>query len=344
MKNFVSFNLKAYKKSDAKSIILHSHNLKARKKSTNIKFPQYTKYNIKSGGDAWSKYQQITQKIEEIKGKKIQRNANHFLEGVLAFSFDKFKDDPKKFRAEAPALIEEYMNRLCEKYGFSNLNSYSLHFDEGHENSDSKDLNVHAHIQMINFDFKTNTAPFRKYQQKFVKHRKVPNEHFVAMQDLADEVFNPLGFVRGRSKEKTLKKHLSKEDFVTQKLQKQEKRLDAVTDELKATQKQKSLAEIKLLQIQEQTGIEEKRLESLKRSAIALFNDFKNQLSKFVKNVQKRRFDVFYNSVAGVQSVIDETAQQSQPLSDDMADTGNEIANNLQAGTPFIKKKDRPTK
>ena len=343
MKNFVSFNLKTYKKSDAKAIILHSHNLKARNKSTNIKFPQYTKYNIRSGGDVWSKYQQLTQKIEEIKGKKIQKNANHFLEGVLAFSFDKFKDDPKKFRTEAPALIEEYMNRLCEKYGFCSLNSYSLHFDEGHENSDSKDLNVHAHIQMINFDFKTKTAPFRKYQQKFVKHRKAPNQHFVAMQDLANEVFKPLGFVRGVSKENTHKKHLSKEDFVTQKLQEQEKRLDAVTDELKVIQKQKSLADIKLLHVQEQTGIEERRLESIKRSLTTLLNDFKTVLGRFVKNVQKRRFNKFYDDVADVQGVIDKTVTQSQALSDDMVDTGNEIANNLEAGKPFTKKKNRPT-
>ena len=73
MKNFVSFNLKAYKKSDAKGLILHSHKPKSRNKSENIIFPEYSKHNVNSGGDVWSEYQRITQEIEDLKGRKIQK-------------------------------------------------------------------------------------------------------------------------------------------------------------------------------------------------------------------------------------------------------------------------------
>ena len=60
---------------------------------------------------------------------KIQKNANHYLEGVLSFSFDKFAKNKDEFRAKAPKLIEEYGKNIAAEYGFEYL-GFSLHFDE----------------------------------------------------------------------------------------------------------------------------------------------------------------------------------------------------------------------
>ena len=272
------------------------------------------------------------------------------MEGVLSFSFEKFKENSKEFREKAPELIEEYMQRICKEYGFTAL-SWSLHFDEGFK-GDSKKLNIHAHIQMINFDFDTQKARFRDYQQKYVKDRKRPNQHFVKMQDIADDVFSKsLGFVRGVSKDKTNKKHLKKEDFVTQKLKEREEKAARLEQEIIEKEEQinnldlqKSLKEIELLRVQENIREEEQRLSALKRSISTLIDRFKGKLEVFVKNVQKGRFSSFNDDVENVQSVIDDTAKQNQQLSDDMTENSNKVADALKAGKPFKNKKNRPTK
>jgi len=245
MKNHVSFNIKAKKKCDADGMILHCSNNKAREKSDNVLFPQYQKYNVISP-DIHQKYKDVTERIEKIKGKKIQKNANHYLEGVLAFSEDQFRQDPSKFMREAPQLIEKYQKELSEKYGFEPL-GFSLHFDEGNINKETgkKEMNIHAHLHFVNFDFNTNKARFREYQQKYISDRKVPNMHFVQMQDMAGEVFGKLGFNRGISKQLTNKKHLEKEDFIVEKLKKAEekaelaeKRAEEAKNELEQTKAQ----------------------------------------------------------------------------------------------------------
>ena len=42
--------------------------------------------------------------------------------------------------------------------------------------------------------------------------------------------------------------------------------------------------------------------------------------------------------------MINQTAKQSENLSDDMVESGNNISDGLKAGKPFKKKKNRPTK
>ena len=236
--NRLSFNLKAKKNCDAIGMILHCENNKARLKSTNISHPENTKLNINSE-NIFLKYEQLTNDIEKIKGKKIQKNANHYLEGVLAFPEHLVNEmGIEEFRKKAPELIEKYMEEIKDAYGFEPV-GFSLHFDEGHKpnkktGKTEEGLNIHAHLSFVNYDFKLNKARFRDIQQKYVSKRKVPNMAFVAMQDLAGQVFEPLGFKRGISKQITGLEHKEKEDFVEEKLALKEKELEEKNDELGA--------------------------------------------------------------------------------------------------------------
>lgn len=211
--NKVSFNIKAKKKCDADSMLLHSVDLKARSKSDNIIRPSRTAHNVTSK-DLHLNYLRATKRVEEIKKKSIQKNANHYLEGVLAFSPEQvLKMGEKSFRTAAPELIEEYGRKIGAEFGFEYL-GFSLHFDEGKVDENGKfECNYHAHLSFVNFDFNTNKARFREIQEKFVSKKKYPNKAFVKMQDIAGETFSKIGFKRGVSKEITGRKHLEKAEY-----------------------------------------------------------------------------------------------------------------------------------
>lgn len=264
MKNFVSFNIKAKKKSDADPMILHLENPKARQKSDNILYPENSSLNVSSDG-ILEKYKEVTERIESIKGKKIQKNANHYLEGVLAFSFEKYNEDPERFRSEAPELIEKYMNEIAEKYHFEPL-GYSLHFDEGStcEETGKEKINIHAHISFINFDFKTNKSRFREIQQKYNSKRKYPNEHFMIMQDLAGECFKTLGFKRGMEKQQTKKKHLDKVEYVENKLKDKEEKIEKLENKIKSINKEGREKQKKIIDLEVKKELLEEYSESLK--------------------------------------------------------------------------------
>lgn len=242
MKNFVSFNIKAKKKCDADAMILHQVNLKARHKSDNVTLKHFTKHNV-SSSNIHNLYKKETAEIEKNKGKAIQKNANHYLEGVLSFSYEQVCEyGIVNFKKDAPALIELYGKDIAKEFGFEFL-GFSLHFDEAQikyqidENGDEildengekvplldekgqtiverdengkPKINFHAHIDFINFDKKTNKARFREIQRKFVSERKFPNLAFKKMQDMAGQMFQKLGFERGLSKEITGHKHVEK--------------------------------------------------------------------------------------------------------------------------------------
>lgn len=285
MKNFVSFNIKAKKKSDADPMILHLENPKAREKSDNILFPENSILNISSEG-ILEKYKEVTERIESMKGKKIQKNANHYLEGVLAFSFEKYNEDPEKFRGEAPELIKKYMNEIAEKYHFEPL-GYSLHFDEGStcEKTGEKKLNIHAHLSFINFDFKTNKSRFREIQQKYNSKRKYPNEHFMKMQDLAGECFKSLGFKRGVEKQQTKTKHLEKVEFVEQKLKEKEEKIENLEKKIKSINKKGRVKQQKILNLEVEKELLEEYSENLKDEV----KEAENRLKK-IKNLTSSIF------------------------------------------------------
>jgi hypothetical protein len=340
--NRLSFNLKAKKTCDAVGMILHCENQKARKKSTNIVYPENTKLNINSP-DILKKYDELTGRIETIKGRKIQKNANHYLEGVLAFPEHLVNEmGIEKFREKAPELIEKYMEEIKEAYGFEPC-GFSLHFDEGHKpDKDGKQsLNIHAHLSFVNYDFKQNKARFREIQQKYVSKRKVPNMAFVAMQDLAGQVFEPLGFKRGISKQVTGLDHKDKEAFVQGKIDNLENQVKELTTMKNELLTENILMNDTLLKAHKENS-------ALKLDLEALKGKFK-QWFKTSLNYIKTSLDG-YTATSEASAVLDEQPEQQvlEMVDIDSGEINKEIdklANNDQLEKQSkVRKKTKPTK
>lgn len=278
-KGSLSFNLKAKKSCDADGMILHCVNLKARQKSDNVQYPENTHLNI-SSPNLHQNYKDVTDRIETLKNKKIQKNANHYLEGVLAFGREDYEKDPEGFREKAPALIEKYMNDIADKYGFEPL-GYSLHFDEGHTNEETgkQELNVHAHISFVNYDFEQNKSRFREIQKKYVSNRKYPNEHFVKMQDMAFDCFKELGFKRGVSKQISKDKHLEKVDYVEKKLNEAIEKIDKLENKSSKLEKQNEILELS----------NKKQKEDFSNSLKTNTNLTDLEIKKVIKNTEKKQ-------------------------------------------------------
>lgn len=222
---YVSFNCKYYKHSQRNEI---SHVDRAHKvvESSNIKY----KHNNFGDVNLLNKYNEVYKKVENYKGKKIQKNANTFIDGVLSFNRDQVNHlketlGKEKFEGLMDSKIREYMQKLKSDFGFEPV-GYHFHADEGHYENGVWLENYHAQIIMFNFDFKTKTAPLRKMQRK--KH----NPLFSLMQDLAGAAFAPLGFERGVSKKITNAEHLEKDEFILQKQIKKQREIELLNNEI----------------------------------------------------------------------------------------------------------------
>lgn len=324
-KKFISVNSKYYKHSNSSGEMGHVDRLF--KENVNA-FSEYTKYNFGSDFNLHDKYKELHQQRVNATGKNVRKDATTFVDSVMAFSLDQWehleqKHGHEKLEKAMRVMMDDYMQEMKKTYGLEPV-GFKFHLDEGHIKNGLK-RNVHAHVVFYNYDFEKGVSPWRSLKKK----------DFSNFQDIAAKAFERAGFERGVSREHTSKKHLEKDDFVADK---HEKQSQLITDTRKEIVKEK----MNLMLVQQQVEQQEKRLDALKRSVRGFFDDFRGKLSKFVRNVQNGRFDAFNDDVADVQNVIDETAKQSQQLSDEMADTGNEIADELKAGKPF--KKNRPTK
>lgn len=324
-KKFISVNSKYYKHSNASGEMGHVDRLF--KENVNA-FSEYTKHNFGSDFNLNDRYKELHQQRVNATGKNVRKDATTFVDSVIAFSLDQWehleqKHGHEKLEKAMRVMMNDYMQEMKKTYGLEPV-GFKFHLDEGHIKNGLK-RNVHAHVVFYNYDFEKGVSPWRSLKKK----------DFSTFQDIAAKAFERAGFERGLSKENTNKKHLEKDDFVAEK-QKEQSQL--ITDTRKEIVKEK----MNLMLVQQQVEQQEKRLDALKRSVRGFFDDFRGKLSKFVRNVQNGRFDAFNDDVADVQNVIDETAKQSQQLSDEMADTGNEIADELNAGKPF--KKNKPTK
>lgn len=312
MKNFVSFNIKAKKKCDADAMILHCVNLKARNKSDNVTLRHLTKFNVTSN-NLHENYTKTTEEVEKIKGKAIQKNANHYLEGVLSFSYEQvYELGFNNFRDKAPEIIQSYGKALADEFGFEYL-GFSLHFDEGmieleedgetpkldkkgntiavkDENGKQK-INIHAHLSFINFDKKTNKARFREIQQKYVSDKKYPNLAFVKMQDLAAKEFEKIGFTRGISKEITKYKHVEKAHMQREK-ELREKELEAETRVAEAEERAKNAeiraekAEVRVTHLAKKEVALKEHIDALQRNIDA----YQEYVMDWTANVVKKSF------------------------------------------------------
>jgi hypothetical protein len=206
-KNYVSFNAKYWKHSKALALLGHSERLF--QKNKNVISPEMSKLNFGSNNLSQS-YLDIHQQRQEIQKSRV--DANTLIEGVLAFSNDRFVELEQKLSEEE--LIEQFNNQIIvfakkieKKYKFKFL-FFQMHRDEGYTDKNGVlKINHHAHLFFYNYDFETKTSPLRKMKRK----------DWSVIQDLAGHSFRVLSFIRGQNKDKTDNNHLEKDEFIKQK-------------------------------------------------------------------------------------------------------------------------------
>lgn len=211
MKNFISFNDKYYKDSNASGEIGHVQRVFA--ENTN-QIKQFAKDNFGCGYNIYDRYKEVYKQVEEVKGKKIQSNSNTFMDGVLSFSRDQMLElmkDPN-WKESFSDHIEQYMKDVQEKTGLEPL-GWEMHMDEGHKDPETGEFKMNYHAQLIffNYDFKTNKAPLRD-----LMGRK-GDSIWSKLQDVAANRFADLGFIRGVSADMTKAKHKEKDDLIASK-------------------------------------------------------------------------------------------------------------------------------
>lgn len=220
MKNFISFNAKYYKNSNAQGEIGHVQRVFA--ENTN-QIKELAKNNFGCGFDIYEKYKATYKQVEEIKGKKLQKNSNTFMDGVLSFSRDQMEEMMKgpNWKKDFSEHIEKYMEDVKEKTGLEPL-GWEMHMDEGYKDAETGEIKVNYHAQLIffNFDFKTHKAPLRD-----LMGRK-GDSIWSKLQDVAADRFKDLGFVRGISADMTKAKHKEKDDFIAAKNKELEQKLE----------------------------------------------------------------------------------------------------------------------
>ena len=211
MKNYVSFNAKYYKNSNAAGEIGHVQRVFA--ENTN-QIKQFAADNFGCGYNIYDRYKEVFDQVESIKGKKIQKNSNTFMDGVLSFSRDHMLEimkDPD-WKTSFSNHINDFMQDVKKQTGMEPL-GWEMHMDEGHKDPVTGEykLNYHAQCIFFNYDFKTNKAPLRD-----LMGRK-GDSIWSKLQDTAGKRFEDLGFVRGVSADMTKAKHDEKDDFIASK-------------------------------------------------------------------------------------------------------------------------------
>lgn len=226
MKNFISFNAKYYKNSNAQGEIGHVQRVFA--ENTN-QIKSLAKNNFGCGFDIYEKYKATYKQVEEIKGKKIQKNSNTFMDGVLSFSRDQMEKMMEKpnWKKDFSEHIEKYMEDVKEKTGLEPL-GWEMHMDEGHKDPETGEIKVNYHAQLIffNFDFKTNKAPLRD-----LMGRK-GDSIWSKLQDVAADRFKDLGFIRGISADMTKAEHKEKDAYIRAKNKELEQKLEQLEEDL----------------------------------------------------------------------------------------------------------------
>ena len=211
MKNYVSFNAKYYKNSNASGEIGHVQRVFATNTNQIVEF---AKDNFGCGYNIYDRYKEVFDQVESIKGKKIQKNSNTFMDGVLSFSRDHMLEimkDPD-WKTSFSNHIKDFMQDVKKQTGMEPL-GWEMHMDEGHKDPVTGEykLNYHAQCIFFNYDFKTNKAPLRD-----LMGRK-GDSIWSKLQDTAGKRFEDLGFVRGVSADMTKAKHDEKDDFIASK-------------------------------------------------------------------------------------------------------------------------------
>ena len=263
MKNFVAFNAKYYKNSNASGGMGHVQRLF--EKNTNS-IEEFQKDNFGCGFNILDKYHETYKKVEEIKGKKIQKTANTYMDGVLIFSQERVQEIMKKpnWKADFSQHINDLMQDIKNETGLEPM-GWEMHMDEGHKNVETGKyvMNYHAHLIFYNYDFETNKAPLRELMGR--KSESI----WAKLQTVAADRFADLGFERGISAEMSKVKHLEKDQHIAAK-QAEIERLQA---ELIAQQKH----------IEQALQLNQELLEEVATGVDAVISDFNKHNDTFTQ-------------------------------------------------------------
>ena len=319
-KNFVSLNVEYYKNSNASGEIGHVQRVFA--ENTNL-IKEFAKDNFGCGYNIYERYKEVYDQVESIKGKKIQKTANTFIDGVLAFSRDQMNEvmkDPD-WKTSFSAHIEQFMQDVKEKTGMEPL-GWEMHMDEGHKDpvTGKYKINYHAQLIFFNYDFKTNTAPLRKYMER--KGESI----WAKLQDVAGDRFANFGFVRGVSAEITKAKHQRKDDFIASK--------QAEIDRLQAELAQRQIQQDQALQanqeLLEAAAVATDQILAECNEAIDILNKreekriAENELRETIKN-NIEYFTNKFNTSSGLRSFVERFTQTYPAFTESLKTTYNRL-------------------
>lgn len=203
------------------------HVLRTKKTNSVNIFNEHTEENITfSPSNCISpldSYYKCLSKYKKETGRKCRKDMNTLFEHIVILSEEHVSNLESKYgrdkvKKEILRCLKTYSNNYSAKYGFTNCGG-SLHLDEGYYDANGKFIrNIHAHIMFFNYDFKSRKSNLRNLYKKSInpdtKKTNELNKNFVDIQDMAYSSFKILGFKRGKSKLLTMKKHLSKHNFL----------------------------------------------------------------------------------------------------------------------------------
>lgn len=285
MSGFVSINCKYYKDSNKNEL----NHVEREHKNVENSNPKLVHNNF-GNNDLELVYEKIYKKVENYKGKKLQKNANTFIDSVLSFDRDVTnqliaKFGREKFQIIFEQKIDELMLNIKNELGFEPI-GFHFHADEGHNDpiSGKWKENYHAHFSMFNFNFNDGTAPLRKLKKK-------GDGEFALLQDIAFNTFKTLGYKRGISKEITKKEHLEKDEYIKQKqletielLESNYKSLNESIDKLKKVENNISIQSCLFKEINNEMQSYDDLLNNLMKFKFEITNAINNIASSTPKN------------------------------------------------------------
>tara|TARA_Y100001956_G_scaffold49233_1_gene47900 strand:+ start:3103 stop:4083 length:981 start_codon:yes stop_codon:yes gene_type:complete len=237
-KSFVAVSSKYYKYQAALAVLDHANSLRNGFTASPNVHRLYSSENItinrKGCESPIEALEMACKKYKKVTGRKIRSDFNALFEHVVVLSEENYSRLEKKYgktkvKKHVANLLVKYAKSVKQEYGFEPL-AISLHLDEGHVGDDGRLIrNIHGHVSLFNYDFEKKIAPLRHLMSKGKRpdgRTNDLNENFVKLQDIAAQIFSPLGFSRGVSKSVTSKEHLSKEEFVRQKMSSAQKKLE----------------------------------------------------------------------------------------------------------------------
>jgi hypothetical protein len=306
-KAYVAVKTRYCKADAACSVLDHSNALRAGYTSSVNIHSQYTKKNagIYAFGckNATEVLQRCCERYKEITGRKARKDFNVLFEHVVILSEFQYAKLEKQYgEAEAKKLamkhLFKYAQKIKKEFGFEPM-AIDFHLDEGHFENNVFVRNVHAHISFFNYDFVNCVSNLRKLLNKGKDSNGKTNQlnpHFVKMQDLAAEVFQPLGFSRGESKNVTGKEHLNKEQFVKTKLRKLEQKIDEATTRNLDLKNQHELQKSATAKLTNKIKQQEEKHTWLKQQ-IEFLSELTNEMETAIKKRCKKALRFIINKV-----------------------------------------------